>query len=106
MQKPTFYEQLGIIIPGSILMFGLVLYYPQLKLLTTQDAFSVGELGLFVLISYAAGHLVAAVGNGLENLFSWDGIAPDWEPHDPPGLISVVQVEKLRAEVEHRFHIT
>ena len=34
--KPTFYEQLGIIIPGSILMFGLVLYYPELKLLTTK----------------------------------------------------------------------
>jgi hypothetical protein len=69
MNKPTFYEQVGIIIPGSILVFGLVLYYPELKLLTTKDSMSVGDLGLFVLIAYAAGHLIAAVANPLESMF-------------------------------------
>lgn len=103
--KPTLYEQLGIIIPGSILLFGLVPYYPELKLLTTKDAFSVGELGLFVLISYAAGHLVAAIANGLENLFWWNGMPSDWVTCDPPALISVEQVEKLREKVRDRLKI-
>jgi hypothetical protein len=104
--KPTFYEQLGIIIPGSILMFGLVLYYPELKLLTTKDAFSVGELGLFVLIAYAAGHLVAAIANALEKLFWWNGMPSDWVTDDPPALLSEEQVEKLREKVGSRLNIT
>jgi hypothetical protein len=57
--KMSFYEQLGIVIPGSVLMFGLTLYYPALQLITGKDGLSVGDLGLFVLIAYAAGHLVA-----------------------------------------------
>ncbi|MCK1285437.1 hypothetical protein IVB41_16075 [Bradyrhizobium sp. 44] len=104
--KPTLYEQLGIIIPGSILMFGLVLYYPELKLLTTKDAFSVGELGLFVLIAYAAGHLVAAIANALEKLFWWNGMPSDWVTHDPPALLSADQVENLRTKVGTRLNIT
>jgi hypothetical protein len=108
MQKPTFYEQVGIIIPGSLLMFGLVLYYPELKILTTNDAFSVGELGLFVLISYAAGHFVAAIANALENLFwgALGGMPSDWVTHDPPGLLSTEQIENLRTKVETRLNIT
>lgn len=104
--KPTLYEQVGIIIPGSILMFGLVLYYPELKLLTSKDAFSVGELGLFVLIAYAAGHLVAAIANALEKLFWWNGMPSDWVTHDPPALLSQEQVEKLREKVGDRLKIT
>jgi hypothetical protein len=69
MQKMTLYEQIGIVIPGSVLVFGLVLYYPELRLLTAKDGMSVGELGLFVLIAYAAGHLIAAIANALEGLF-------------------------------------
>jgi hypothetical protein len=69
MQKMSFYEQIGIVIPGSVLVFGLVLYYPVMQSLTAKDGFSVGELGLFVLIAYAAGHLVAAIANALEGLF-------------------------------------
>ena len=54
MQKLTFYEQLGIVIPGSVFMFGLVMYFPDLKALTAKDGVSVGELGLFVLLAAEA----------------------------------------------------
>jgi hypothetical protein len=104
----TFYEQVGIVIPGSMLMFGLVLYYPELKLLTTKDSMSVGELGLFVLISYAAGHLIAAVANALEGLF-WNilgGMPSDWVTRDPPSLLSAEQVENLRVKVGTRLNVT
>jgi hypothetical protein len=108
MQKPTFYEQVGIVIPGSVLVFGLVLYYPELQLLTTKDAFAVGELGLFILIAYAAGHLIAAIANALETLFwgALGGMPSDWVTRDPPGLLSTEQVENLRAKVGTRLNVS
>jgi hypothetical protein len=71
MKKLTFYEQVGIIIPGSVLLFGLLFFFPSLKELLAKDGVSVGQLGIFVLLSYAAGHLIAAVGNFGESLTPW-----------------------------------
>jgi hypothetical protein len=105
--KMSFYEQIGIVIPGSVLLFGLVLYYPELKLLTAKDSMSVGELGLFVLISYAAGHLIAAVANALEGIF-WNilgGMPSDWVTRDPPALLSSQQIENLRVKVGTRLSV-
>jgi len=107
MQKMSFYEQIGIVIPGSVLVFGLILYYPVMQSLTAKDGFSVGELGLFVLIAYAAGHLVAAIANALEGLF-WGilgGMPSDWITRDPPVLLSAPQVENLRSKLSTRLTI-
>jgi hypothetical protein len=107
MQKMSFYEQIGIVIPGSVLVFGLVLYYPALQLLTAKDGLSVGELGLFLLIAYAAGHLIAAIANALEKLF-WEilgGMPTDWITRDPPSLLSSQQVENVRSRLATRLSI-
>ncbi len=40
--------------PGSVLLFGLVLYYPELQILAAKDGMSI-DFGLFVLIAYASG---------------------------------------------------
>jgi hypothetical protein len=107
MEKLTFYEQVGIVIPGSLLVFGLVLYYPDLKFITTKDSVSVGDLGLFVLLAYAAGHLVAAIANALEGLF-WGvigGMPSGWVTRDPPALLSSEQVENLRKKIETRLSL-
>jgi len=108
MQKLSFYEQIGIVIPGSVLVFGLVLYYPALQILTAKDGMSVGELGLFVLIAYAAGHLIAAIANALEGLF-WSilgGMPSDWVTGDPPALLSPQQIENLRTKIATRLNVT
>jgi hypothetical protein len=108
MQKLSFYEQIGIVIPGSVLVFGLVLYYPGLQILTAKDGMSVGELGLFVLIAYAAGHLIAAIANALEGLF-WSilgGMPSDWVTGDPPALLSPQQIENLRTKIATRLNVT
>jgi hypothetical protein len=108
MQKLSFYEQIGIVIPGSVLVFALVLYYPQLQILTAKDGISVGELGLFVLIAYAAGHLIAAIANALEGLF-WGilgGMPSDWVTRDPPALLSPQQIENLRTKIATRLDVT
>jgi hypothetical protein len=33
----TFYEQVGIVIPGSVLLFGLLLYFPALQAVLAKD---------------------------------------------------------------------
>jgi len=103
----TFYEQLGIVIPGSVLMFGLVLYFPALQALTAKDGVSVGELGLFVLLAYAAGHVIAAIGNALEGAF-WHvlgGMPSDWVVAEEPTLLSTQQIEQLRLQVGTRLNL-
>ena len=51
MNKPTFYEQLGIIVPGAVLLFGLLLMFPTFRELLAKDGFSLGELGIYVILS-------------------------------------------------------
>src|SRR5260370_37428018 len=97
--KMTFCEQLGIVIPGSVLRLGFVLYYPALQFVAAKGGLSVGDLGLFVLIAYAAVHLVAAIANALETLF-WGilrGMPSDCVTLDPPSLLTPEQVVSIRA---------
>jgi len=102
----TFYEQVGIVIPGSVFLFGLVLYIPALQVLTAKDGYSVGELGIFVLIAYGAGHLIAAVGNVLEKGWGFAGGMPtDWVLSENQSLLSAQQVEQLRLKIEKRLNI-
>jgi len=67
-----FYEYAGIIIPGAVLVMALVWLFPESRALFSKEGVTLGELGLFLIIAYAAGHLVQAVGNYLE--WAW------WKP--------------------------
>lgn len=51
MKKPTFYEQVGIVIPGAVFLFGLLFYFPPLRDLLAKDNVTVGQLGIYVLLS-------------------------------------------------------
>lgn len=105
MQKMTFYEQIGIVIPGALLLFGLFLYFPSLQSLIGNTGVSVGELGLFLLISYAAGHFIAAIANLIENLFwSFFGGMPSlWVVNKRPTILSPQQLEQLRLKIASRL---
>jgi hypothetical protein len=94
VKKLTFYEQVGIVIPGSVLLFGLLFFFPSLKDLLAKDGVSVGQLGIFVLLSYAAGHLIAAVGNVLENILwrPFGGLPSDWVVKEKTNLLSDEQL--------------
>lgn len=105
MTSLSFYEQTGIVIPGSVLLFGLTLLVPDLRALFASDGMSVGGLGLFLVIAYATGHLVAAVGNAVEWCV-WKlrgGMPTDWITHDNPKIINTDQVAQIENRVRQRL---
>ncbi len=106
MKKPTFYEQLGIIIPGSLLLFGLVLFFPTVRDVLAKDGITVGQLGIYLLLSYAAGNLVAALGNVGEALWKLAGGMPtDWITKSETTLVSPQQRELIEKRLRSRLGI-
>lgn len=80
MRQFDFYEFTGILAPGTVLLAGLAILFPTITKALVGDDFSAGELGLFVILAYAAGHLLQALGNLLEWLWwkAWQGWPTDW----------------------------
>jgi hypothetical protein len=105
VNKPTFYEQVGIVIPGAVFLVGLLFYFPALYALMAKDGVTLGQFGIFLLLSYAAGHLLAAVGNGLEKLWELAGGMPsDWiTKPGGTGLLAPVQVDAVAAKARSRL---
>jgi hypothetical protein len=108
MKKLTFYEQVGIVIPGAVLLFGLLFYFPALKDSFAKDSISVGGLGIFLLLSYAAGHAVAAAGNIIENAGWWlfGGFPSEWSVKPQTSIVSADQIEQLEVRLETRLGIS
>ncbi len=61
-----FYEYAGILVPGAVFIIGLLWLFPDGRALLSKEGVTLGELGLFVIVAYAAGQLVQAVGNYIE----------------------------------------
>jgi hypothetical protein len=105
VKKLTFYEQIGIVIPGSVLLFGLFFFFPSLRNLLAKDGISLGQFGVFTLLSYAAGHLIAGIGNVGENIL-WrtaGGMPSDWVIKKETNLLSVHQRELLPMKIRSRL---
>jgi hypothetical protein len=64
-----FYEYAGFIIPGAVVIMAVVWLFPESRALFSKEGVTLGELGLFVIVAYAAGQLVQAIGNYLEWLW-------------------------------------
>ncbi|AMV35325.1 hypothetical protein VN12_24580 [Pirellula sp. SH-Sr6A] len=61
-----FYEFAGIVMPGAILIFGLAQAETLIAQTVPLKDMSLGSLGVFLILSYAAGHLVQTLGGFLE----------------------------------------
>jgi hypothetical protein len=59
------------------------------------------------LLAYAAGHLVAAFGNAIENALWWfhGGMPSDWVTKSNPNILSAQQIEHLKRQIQIRFGI-
>jgi len=73
-----------------------------------KDGISIGGLGIFVIISYAVGHLLAALGNVIENLY-WrlkGGMPSNWIVGPNPRLLSSSQIAKIQALTASRLGLS
>lgn len=108
MKQFDYYEFTGILLPGALLLAGVVVLWPEA---TSVDGFkdlSVGGLGIFVLLAYVTGHLVQAVGNWLEWMW-WKvlgGMPVDWIRSGVKDLIAPAQLQKLRPAIQERLCIS
>ncbi len=95
------YEYVAVIAPGAVLMFGGLVLFPHLNPLPVQKGFTIGDLGIFMLLAFVAGHLVQAVGNLIEKVwwFFFGGMPTEWVVGKPERLLAQVQVDKLSAKV-------
>lgn len=66
MKEFNLYDILGVLAPGAVVTVGLTTIFPETSPILSKDSLSAGELGLFVLISYVIGNLVAGLGNFVE----------------------------------------
>jgi hypothetical protein len=103
----SFYEQTGIVIPGATLIFGLLFFFDQFWRLFFSDGISIGGLGLFLLISYAAGHLAAALGNLIEAALwpACGGRPVTWIAQAKGGLLATEQVDALEQLIRQRLRL-
>jgi hypothetical protein len=101
----TFYEQVGILIPGAVLLASIASLVPTTKDFLVGEGLSLGDFGLFLILSYAAGQGVGAVGNVWEILLwkPFGGMPSMWVTHDPPKLLNGEQVTALQKRVFERF---
>ncbi len=103
MKKFDFYEFTGILVPGVILLYALSLRFPEVTPFMSSQQLSVGDLGLFIVLSYVSGHLVQSVGNFVEWVFwkPFGGMPTNWViAGRTPGYLNPQQVEALPSKVE------
>jgi hypothetical protein len=105
MKELSFYEQVGIVLPGSMFLLAATLLFPSLKAQFGADGVSVGGLGLFLLVAYAAGQLIAAGGNFLEKLiwFFAVGMPSEWIVKQRTTLLSGDEVRRIEAKLNKRL---
>ena len=104
-RKFSFYEQIGILIPGGVLLFGLLFYIPDLQTIIAKEGIGLGALGVFIIVAYAAGHAVAALGNIIDSWY-WKavgGMPSNWVIGEKPKLLSPAQIASLEQRVKQRF---
>jgi hypothetical protein len=96
MNRPfDFYEYVGFIVPGAILCLGLLWLFPEGRALFGKEGVTFGELGLFVIVAYAAGQLIQGIGNALEWIF--------WKPFGGMPSAQVFDGELLSADQRPRM---
>lgn len=107
MKDLSFYEQVGIVLPGSVLLLGILFLAPELRgQFIATGGVSVGGLGLFLLVAYVLGHLVAAGGNLLETIvWRWGGRPSQRPAGKEPGLLRPYEIGRVEAKLKARLGI-
>lgn len=102
-----FYEFAGIVMPGAILLVGLTQVSPKIAAVIPSKDMSLGNLGVFLILAYAAGHLLQAAGNLVENLWWYlPGMPTDWVRTDTGHLLSPGQRSTLQEQLPAKLGLS
>ena len=101
MRSFDFYEFNAVLTPGVIVLYATAQLFPATAPFITAKDFTVGDLGLFVVLAFVAGHLMQALGYALERLFwkCFDGMPSDWLVAEKQTLLAPAQFEQLPARL-------
>lgn len=104
MRKLDFYEFAGIVVPGGVLLAGLI-WTHSFGSAVPPFGVSLGGFGVGLVLAYAAGHLVQAVGNLAEWAWwgLWGGMPTDWPRSGKHRLLSPERTRALEKRVRAAF---
>lgn len=107
MKKFDFLEFATILLPGAILIFGLSRIYPAISGILTERDFNLGEFGMFVILAYAAGHIIQTLGNAIEVAWWWcvGGMPTDWLRTGKRKLIAPQQEQRIQPQIQQVLKI-
>ena len=105
MKTFDFYEFTGVLCPGVVVLFSAALIMPEFAPIVRDQSVTGGDLGLFVVLSYVAGHLVQALGNLLENLIWWmfGGMPTDWVRTQKHKLLTESQIVTIEQRLKEQM---
>lgn len=90
------YEYIGVIVPGTIVLYVAAVLYPS-SLPGVTTSLSLADLGVALVLAFVAGHLIQAGGNAWEDMiwFFTDGMPTSWAAKDKTTLLSADQLTRL-----------
>ena len=100
-EKFNAYEYIGVIAPGSVVVFAVTLVSPEVKQLLIDGGTTLGGLGLFLILSFITGHLLQGLGNWFENIF-WKcfcGMPTNWVKRENQKILASEQRNLLTQKV-------
>jgi hypothetical protein len=105
MKTFDFYEFAGVLAPGAVFLFSLTVLLPQLGSAMGRDNMTIGNLGIFVILSYVTGHLVQAAGNVLERAMwkPFGGMPTHWVRKHRQSLLAPAQREALATKLKTKL---
>jgi hypothetical protein len=101
------YTIVAIIIPGAVLALALLLMFPAPLQAFAPAGMTFGSLGVYLVLSFALGHLLQAIGNFIEAVYSlmFGGLPTDQVRKQDQGLIARSQRDALILIVQKRWGI-
>jgi hypothetical protein len=107
MKSFDYYEFAGIVAPGSVTLLAMFLLFPDTQSSLLIHDVSIGDLGLFVILAYVAGHITHAVANVFEEP-GWrvvGGWPTDWVRTRNRRLLSDIQIQALEEQLPAKLGI-
>lgn len=106
--KLNIYEFSMLLLPGCVFLYGLSLLYPIFGFdIQNNNNLSIGNLGLFLILSYILGHLIQGLGNIIEWIYGKTFGGPtDWIRSGKGYILSEVQIKNLNKQLMQKLGLS